>query len=275
MVRTAPHIQAFRCSRAPARYTVLIPVAAGLAVALFLLASLPLAGASPPIRTIQRFTAPYTADAAYDHSAEHARSGCGGSFAVPTPPTFNLTTGESQWAISAHAAACANGSYVRAIQYVRSGVTDVNFTVPSSGQYNFTEHWNGTATFSYNLSAGASSSNGTFYAEYVLQAAVCLYDRTAGSGGCSWGAAVAAHAVFTTGNGSGPANGTVHSTYSVVKLLRHSSLIAGHQYYLRGIISGWVQVGDFGGLTTGSASGLLDLTGTHGGAYLVGMRIYQ
>lgn len=235
---------------------------------LLLVTAFPLAGAAvPAIHTIVKFTAPYTADTVYDHSS-HSRTGCGASVGLPTSPSFNLTSGEAQWASSVTVTACTSGFGGTGTQWTRTGVTNVNFTVPTNGSYNFTSHWNLTATFTYNVSAGINTTtNATFFAAYRIAPVLCLYDRTLATGHCY--TAHGPQGMFTTGSGSVPI------TYSIVQLLRHNTfLTAGDQYYLQAYVLAHVVAGSPSGPTTGAATATLDLSGANG-AHLLALKIYQ
>ncbi|MCI4337433.1 MAG: hypothetical protein L3K17_09675 [Thermoplasmata archaeon] len=186
-----------------------------------------------------------------------------------------MTSGKATMAILADMTACSNGSVGYAIQHAHAGITDVNFTVPTNGTYKFNAQWNGSFTFVYNLSAGASSSNGTFYSEYFLLPIDCLFDRTSHYGGCDSAVGAVAQGVYTTGNGSAPANGRVQMNFSDYVHYHDNGLVSGHQYYLRLYLLAFVQVGDFGGLTTGSARAAFSMAGSGGSAHLLAIRVYQ
>ena len=161
-----------------------------------------------------------------------------------------------------------------AIQYTEAGVTNLSFTVPTSGSYNLTAHWNVSATFTYNLSAGATSSGGTFLADYRIVPVFCVFDKTTSTGGCSSARPFQA-AYVPPSNGSRSINATVPVQFNTVHLLRHVPLVAGDSYYLRIFLLSHVQADSALGLTTGSAVAYLDVAAPQNGATLVASKVYQ
>jgi hypothetical protein len=230
---------------------------AAATVAVALLLTLPTSAAASPT-ALFKFAAPYTGASAYDQ-AHHTRSGCGGTFATGTAPTFNLTSGRSQWSEGAGVTACSNGTAGTAKEFVRSGVTDLNFTAATTGVYNVTAHWTTNASFSYALPSVG------YTAAYHLQPFLCLIDLSNATSHC--GMAPASRLTFSSGNG------TVTITYSVVQLLRNAPVTAGSAYSIEAYLYAFVTVSSSSGVVSGTGSAALNMTGSWGG-YLTHVKVF-
>jgi hypothetical protein len=241
-------------------------------VAILLSPSAPAASVASS-HTIQRFTAPFAPGAPYDHS-RLTRTGCGASTSLPAYPAFNLSTGVASWSSAAFVRACGNATGGFAIQYTKSGITNVTFTVPASGVYNFTGHWSANASFTYNLSSGTTATGGSFSAGYRFAPVLCLFVAATGAGGCSSGVPVQAR-IVPPANATTWTNHTLPIHFDIVELLRHSYLAAGTTYELRAFLLAHVQVDSPSGLPSGSASASMDVAAPQYGAALVAMKIYQ
>jgi hypothetical protein len=116
--------------------TKLVTMASIAITSLVLLAVLvPAAAAqSPP------FQAPYTAATAQSLGSKHL-SGCGSSISATAPGRFNLTTGVAKAQATARVSSCGNSTAVADLSH-RVGLKGLNFTVPTSGQYNISCLWN-------------------------------------------------------------------------------------------------------------------------------------
>jgi hypothetical protein len=223
--------------------------------------TLPTTAAASPTAFV-KFAAPYTGAASYDQ-AHHTRTGCGGTFPSGTAPTFNLTTGLAQWTQGAGVTACASGIAGSATEFVRSGVTDLNFTAATNGSYNVTAHWVTNGSFAYALPASG------FTATYRLQAYLCLIDWSALTSHC--GKAPADKLTITSGNG------TVGVAYSVVELLRNSTVTAGTTYGIEAYLYGFVTVTSANGVVSGSGSAMLRMASAGTpvwGGYLTHVKVF-
>ncbi|MCI4328823.1 MAG: hypothetical protein L3J86_04490 [Thermoplasmata archaeon] len=229
--------------------------AATIAVALLL--TLPTSAAASPT-AVFKFAPPYAGATPYDQS-HHTRSGCGGTFVLGTPPAFNLTKGLAQWSMGTSVSACSNGTAGTAKEFVRSGLTDLNFTAATTGVYNVTAHWVTNGTFFYSLPPTGYS------ASYHLQPVLCLIDWAAATSHC--GMAPANKLTVTSGNG------TVTITYSVVQLLRNSPVTAGTAYGIEAYLYAFVTVSSSNGVISGTGYDSLNMAGSSGG-YLTHVKVF-
>jgi hypothetical protein len=231
----------------------IVPVL-GVAVVALLLLSLPsAAGASPAAaKAVVKFAPPYVGATAYDQ-VHHTKSGCGGSATVATAPSFNLSSGRAQWTIGSSIIACSSGTGGSVTNFVRSGVTDLNFSVATTGSYNVTAHWVVNGTFAYSFVSTANNSTG-WSLSYHLAPFLCLMDYTNSTERCSSSAPY----TLTSTNGSG----SFGVGFSVVQLFRHAALTSGSSYGLEAYLYGFVTATSPAGPTTGSAYGALDFSST-------------
>jgi hypothetical protein len=240
----------------------------GVVVVALLLLSLPsAAGASPAAKALVKFAPPYVGATAYDQN-HHAKTGCGGTYTLGWSPSFNLTNGRAQWAAGSAVSACRLGTGGTATNYVRSGVSDLNFTVGTNGSYEVTAHWMANGTFSYSVFSSSNVTTG-FSVSYHLAPYLCLMDFTNSSEKCS--APAPYTQTFTVGNG------TVGVAFSILQLYQHATLVAGHAYGIEAYLYAYVTASVPAGPMSGNAGGSLNFasTGTPGwGGYLTHVKVF-
>ena len=258
-------MRGIRGTRGSSRSAAIFGAATTVAVfAVVLLAVLPVASAAPP-KAIVKFAAPYVGAIAFDH-APHIQTGCGGSTAIGTYPTFNQSNGQEQWSISATETACTAPSAGTDTQYVKSGLTNLSFTVASNGTYNFTAHWVANGTFNYSVAYSSPNSTGLTIS-YRVAPVLCLVDELSNVSTCR---TAAVHVVsFSSGSGS------VAVAFSIIQTFKNAALTAGVPYSFAAYLYAHVAASASSLAPAGSsATGALNFVGTNHDAALTEVKVF-
>jgi hypothetical protein len=171
--------------------------------------------------------APYTGASTYDHTFLRSLSGCPSHAHDTIPGSFTTTTGVARVSAEVDTMMCSSTSTTaRFIGFV--GVTDIAFTVPTTGVYNVSASWQLDARVTVTVDFNGTPTNNAG-ASAQLKPILCVLDLTASTTDCKTG-----HQ-FGMVNGSRNITATITSAF--IQISRGVPLVAGHSYVFRASIS--------------------------------------
>jgi hypothetical protein len=183
-------------------------------------------------------------------------SGCatGVSNTIPSPPTFNTTTGVARFSVGLAVTSCPGAANTtQAFHFIRDGVGNLTFRVPANGSYNISTNWSVKGDLEYNISS--SGPPPTRWSQSVvlwMGQGVCVLDLTsAGPLICNYW--TRAPVSFPNGTGKFSFNWTRNTMFD------RWHLLTGHHYVLASFVRAEMEAYTNGGIPGGSVSMKLDL----------------
>jgi hypothetical protein len=237
-------------------------VAATLAVVVLLgLLIFPRAAAGiAPKTSGLKFTPPFAGATVLNNSTSR-RGGCGSSFTAWRSDAFNLATGRPRFNDTVSVTACGNKPGFESHR-ATLGLSNLSFTVPTSGRYVVIAHWDIAFYFRLDTSTNSTTGSGPHWSEYTVGSTLAILDRTTGAT-ANW---TGVFSVFNrSGNWSGSSGGYGPTGHGGIPL--NSS----HRYLLTTLV--FIEIDAQVGSSVAAGVGQTAWLSTQGGTVLRGITI--